>query len=89
MATKAKQSKSAPAREESHWPFGTRNYIVMAIALIVITIGYVTLGEGSITLAPLLLVIGYCVLIPAALLIKDPAHQRRQEAEAAQPTEQQ
>ncbi len=86
MATKAKQNKAAG--EESRWPFGTRNYIVMAAALIVIAIGYVMLGEGSITLAPLLLVIGYCVLIPAALLIKDPARQRREEAETAPPSDQ-
>ena len=33
-----------------------------------ILVGYVLLGRGSITLAPVLLVLGYAVLIPAGLL---------------------
>ena len=32
--------------------------------------GYVSLSKGSITLAPALLVSGYCVLIPASLLVR-------------------
>ncbi|MEA2031391.1 MAG: hypothetical protein U9N55_07345, partial [candidate division Zixibacteria bacterium] len=55
------------------WPFGKRNYIVFAIAFVTIILGYITLGQGSITLAPVLLVIGYCILIPIALIIKDPS----------------
>lgn len=56
---------------EFQWPFGTKNYIVFAISIVVIMAGYVLLGQGSITMAPILLVIGYCVLIPMALIIKD------------------
>ncbi len=70
-----KQTKSSPAANEMRWPFGKRNYIFMAIALVVIILGYVSLGMGSITLAPLLLVIGYCVLIPVALILKDPSRE--------------
>jgi hypothetical protein len=78
MATKTQKTpkKQAPA---PIWPFGKRNYMMLAIALAVIIVGYIALGKGSITLAPLLLVIGYCVLIPIALLLKDPS---RQQAEA-------
>ena len=69
MAVKTKK----PAKERQDqvkWPFGKRNYLVFALALVVIIIGYVTLGQGSITLAPILLVLGYCVLIPVALIIR-------------------
>ncbi len=69
MAVKAKKSSAAPA-EEIRWPFGKKNYIAFAIALAVIIVGYISLGQGSITLAPILLVLGYCVLIPVALIIK-------------------
>ena len=55
------------------WPFGKRNYVLLAVALVVIIAGYLALGMGSITLAPLLLVVGYCVLIPIALIVKDPS----------------
>ncbi|MFQ5499238.1 MAG: hypothetical protein ACE5FH_06170 [Candidatus Zixiibacteriota bacterium] len=70
----AKLKKTVAAEhEEIRWPFGRRNYILFAVALAVLVYGYVELGIGSMTLAPLLLVIGYCVLIPAAILVKDPA----------------
>ena len=69
MAVKAKKAVVAQA-EEIQWPFGKKNYIALAVALIVIILGYISLGQGSITLAPILLVAGYCVLIPIALIIK-------------------
>ncbi|UCG42164.1 MAG: DUF3098 domain-containing protein [candidate division WOR-3 bacterium] len=47
-----------------------KNYIIMGIGLATIIAGFITLSGGSMTLAPLLLVVGYCVLIPIALLIK-------------------
>ena len=74
MAVKTKKTNEQ-AQAEFRWPFGKKNYIFFAVALIVIIVGYILLGEGSVTLAPLLLVIGYCVLVPIALLIKDPAKQ--------------
>jgi hypothetical protein len=50
-------------------PFTKKNYILFAVGIFVIVIGYITLGYGSITLAPILLVLGYCVLIPIAIMI--------------------
>ena len=64
-----KEKKEDKARFE--WPFGRRNYLIFGIGLAVIIIGYIALASGSITLAPLLLVIGYCVLIPISIMIKD------------------
>ena len=37
-------------------------------ALAVITIGFVDLARGGTTIAPVLLVLGYCVLVPIAIL---------------------
>jgi len=60
------------------WPFRKKNYILLAISLIVITIGYICLGWGedpdnpiSLTLAPIVLIIGYG-LIPFAIMAKSP-----------------
>ena len=78
MVTKTKKSDET-SHTEFQWPFGKKNYIFFAIAMIVIILGYVSLGQGSITLAPLLLVIGYCVLVPIALLVKDPAVHNNQD----------
>ncbi len=36
--------------------------------LVAITIGYVFLAANDITIAPLLLVLGYCILIPLSFL---------------------
>jgi hypothetical protein len=79
MAVPKKKTVSAPAELTTSgtrtftWPFGKKNYILFGVALVVIAIGYVFLAQGSITLAPLLLVVGYCVLVPWAILAKNPA----------------
>jgi len=56
-------------KEKAVLPFTKKNYVLFAIGIFVIVIGYITLGYGSITLAPILLVLGYCVLIPIAIII--------------------
>ncbi len=66
MAKKEKKTET----ESFKWPFGTRNYILFAIGILVIVVGYISLSAGSITLAPILLVLGYCVLIPLAIIIR-------------------
>jgi hypothetical protein len=50
--------------------FGPTNYALFGGAVLVIVVGYVLLGRGSITLAPILLVLGYLILFPAAILIR-------------------
>ena len=41
---------------------------MFAGGLIAVVLGYVLLALGNITLSPLLLVAGYCILIPLAFL---------------------
>lgn len=53
------------------WPFGRKNYIWFGISLAAMILGYVLLSQGSDTLAPLVLVIAYCVLVPISILVKD------------------
>ena len=52
-------------------PFGLEklNVALLAIGAVVILFGYLLLDAGSVRVAPLLLVAGYVVLIPAALLL--------------------
>ncbi len=45
--------------------FGFKGLFSAGLAAVVL--GYLTLRMGSMTLAPLLLVVGYCLLIPSAL----------------------
>jgi len=51
-------------------PFGRKNYVIFAVAAAVIVAGYVALSRGSITVAPILLLTGYLVLIPWGILAK-------------------
>ena len=68
-------------------PFTRKNWSLAIVGLAVIVLGYVFLrippAEGflSLTLAPVLLVVGYCVLIPMAILVRDQAADQEDEAE--------
>ena len=58
-------------------PFTRRNWILFAVGMATIAVGYVLLrippvdGPLSLTVAPILLVAGYCVILPAAILVRD------------------
>ncbi|MBN1465144.1 hypothetical protein JXA02_05240 [candidate division KSB1 bacterium] len=66
--------KSAVARPKGPALAFTRaNYLIFALAIVVLIIGYLFLSIGpadsvqSLTIAPIILVIGYCVLVPLAI----------------------
>jgi len=75
---KKSRKKEKPGQLLFPWPFGRLNLIVLLAGLVVIVLGYVFLGQGnaesfqSLTIAPILLLIGYLVLLPASILIRDP-----------------
>lgn len=49
--------------------FGPKNYILLGAGLVSLALGYWLLSKGSTTLAPVLLVLGYCVLFPVGLAL--------------------
>jgi len=57
-------------------PFTRVNYYLFGIGIAIILLGYVALAQPpadsflSLTVAPILLVVGYCVVIPIAILYK-------------------
>ena len=46
----------------------SRPYLWWLAALLVLLAGYADLWRGGETLAPILLIVGYCVLVPLAIL---------------------
>ena len=58
------------------WSYDTENYILFGAGIITIIFGYIIMALGetysfqSLSLAPVLLFIGYIILIPFALLYK-------------------
>lgn len=70
-----RESKRRQARE-AHLPLGKQNFLIMGGGLLVIVVGYLTMLTGGVegflplVVAPLLLVVGYCVLIPIGILYR-------------------
>jgi len=64
------RAKAATMTKSEGLPFTKLNYYIFAAGLLAIVLGYFTLSQGSITLAPILLVVGYCVIIPVAILYR-------------------
>ncbi len=49
--------------------FGPKNYAFLGGAVLALVAGYLLLAAGSTGLAPVLLVLGYCVLFPVGLAL--------------------
>jgi hypothetical protein len=55
----------------------TKNYMIIGIGILSIIIGYIFMSENSVNgflptvIAPILLVLGYCVIVPFGILYKD------------------
>lgn len=68
--------KQRRAQKEEPLPLSRENFIIMGVGLLVIIMGYIALARGPIegflplVLAPILLVLGYCVIIPLGILFK-------------------
>ena len=66
--------RKAPVRGKAPRPssslrFSAVNLVLGGAGLLAIAIGYFLLAQGSITAAPILLVLGYVVLVPLALIL--------------------
>ena len=65
MSPKSAKADSLP----NSLSFSMINAILLLAGLLAITGGYVLLGQGSTVGAPLLLVLGYAVLIPLGIIL--------------------
>ncbi len=74
--TKSRRRKKAVAKPRA-LPFSKVNYLLFAIGIVIIVAGYIALSQGpaasfsSLSVAPVLLVIGYCVVIPISILYRE------------------
>ncbi len=69
--------------EEKHlhliegWAFTSKNYIIFAVGVLLIALGNIVMATGetystqSLTIAPIMLFLGYVVVIPVALIYRD------------------
>ena len=76
------QKPSRKKTQPEHLPFTKTNYQILFLGLLVIALGYFALsqepwdGTMPLVVAPILLVLGYCVIIPVGIL-----YRKKQEAE--------
>jgi len=72
MNMKAKNKQSV----KFSWPYKRKNYLLFGVGVFVIIVGYLIMYVGevnsvqSLVISPLLLLAGYLVIIPLALLYK-------------------
>ncbi|MGH7546099.1 MAG: hypothetical protein ACREKI_07950 [Gemmatimonadota bacterium] len=71
MSTSTREGTGPGLREMDARPlrFTTLNWALLGLAAVVIVAGYLSLAAGSTTLAPVLLVLGYCVLVPLGIFV--------------------
>jgi hypothetical protein len=76
MAKAVKVKAGKKSKADGVFPLERENYIIIAVGLLFIVLGYVALSGNSVdgfsqlTIAPLLLLVGYCVIIPIGILYK-------------------
>ncbi len=68
--TKDRKRDTKKISQEPLICFKRNNYLLLISGIVAIILGYIILSTGDITFAPILLVLGYCILIPLALLLK-------------------
>lgn len=76
MAKVVKSKKAKPA-DVLHLSLTNKNYMIIGLGILLIIIGYVFMAENSVdgflptVVAPILLVLGYIVVVPFGILYKD------------------
>jgi hypothetical protein len=70
---RAKQTDNKPVRA-FQMPFDAKNMRIIAIGIAVIVLGYVvmyvspTMSDMALTVSPILLLLGYCVIVPMGIM---------------------
>lgn len=73
---RTKRDQKRKSFHSEHLPLGRENFRILGIGILVIAAGYAAMLQGSIegflplVAAPILLVAGYCIIIPLGLLYR-------------------
>ena len=71
-----KSSARRRSSKDEKFPLGKQNFVILGVGVAVIIGGYLAMLEGSVegflplVVAPILLVLGYCVIIPIGILYR-------------------
>ena len=73
---KVDKSKAKKFRGDDQLPLERENYIIIGVGLAVIALGYLALSKMTVegflplTAAPILLILGYCVIVPIGIMYR-------------------
>jgi hypothetical protein len=76
MAKVVKTKSTRRQKQNDVFPLDRENFIILGIGVLVIVIGYILLSGDTVesfrqlTVAPIFLLIGYCVIIPIGLMFR-------------------
>jgi len=75
-AIRRETTRRRKSSDQIPFPLGRENFLLIGLGLVIIVVGYLALMEGSVegflplVVAPILLILGYCVIIPFGILYK-------------------
>jgi len=76
MAKVVKGRQAKKTKADGVFPFEKENYQIIGVGILFIVAGYIAMsgnvveGFSQLTLSPLLLLIGYCVIIPIGIIYR-------------------
>jgi hypothetical protein len=76
MQPKTSKTKKTAAKQKKEitFPLGKENFVIIGIGIAVLLIGYILMGQNSVdgflptVVSPIVLLLGYCVIIPYGIL---------------------
>jgi len=84
VAKATRKERARRAAREDRLPLEPLNFKIMGAGVVLIILGYLALAEGSVegsfplTVAPVLLVLGYCVVLPLGIIYRKGLFARKQ-----------
>ncbi len=80
-----KHDRKRKGHHEENLPLARENFIIIGIGIVVIIAGYLAMAQGGVegflplVVSPILLVLGYCVIIPVGILYRKSSDASRKE----------
>ena len=86
MAKAIRKEHGRKSGKDDHLPLEALNFKIMGAGIVIIILGYLALSAGSVegflplTVAPVLLVLGYCLVLPLGIMYRRDLFARKEES---------
>lgn len=89
MARAIRKEHGRKGGKDDHLPLDALNFKIIGAGIVIIILGYLALSTGSVegflplTVAPVLLVLGYCLVLPIGIMYRRGLFARKEKANPA------